>query len=145
MELTDLVAVGLAVLALMLILVWYYGHALRVASDLDMAVKTEMLAVFAEVRDAMALVAKSIGNLDQNIDDLKRHVTDIDSYAHTADVEWKVFNEQKIAPMLHKLDEISGLSVDLGRIEDRLGEIESAVDAIAAHPAFKWPRSKQQD
>jgi hypothetical protein len=47
--------------------------------------------------------------------------------------------------MLHKLDEIGGLSVDLGRIEDRLGGIESAVDAIAAHPAFKWPRSKQED
>lgn len=145
MELTDLVAIGLAVLALMLILVWYYGHSLKVVSELDMTVKAEMLSVLTEARESMAQVAVNIGHLDRNIDDLKRCVTDIDTYAHTADVEWKCFNEQKIDLMLNKLDEIGGLTVDLSHIEDRLGGIESAVEAIAGHPAFKWPGSKPQD
>ena len=41
-------------------------------------------------------------------------------------------------PMLNKLDEIGALSLSLDHIYDRLESIESAVDAIAAHPAFTW-------
>lgn len=91
MELTTLVAI--------LILVWYYGHSLKVASEVDARVKAALLTELAGIKDSVAHVAKSIS-------DLERRVAEIDTYAHSADVEWKYFNKQKIDPMLEELYEI---------------------------------------
>lgn len=126
----------LATLILIAVLVWYYGHSLKVASEVGIHFKSTLLTDLLGIKDALAQVAK-------NITDLEMQVAKIDDYAHSADVEWKYFDEQKIAPMLQKLDEIGALSVSLDSIHDTLGSIERAVDSIAAHPAFTW--SKDED
>lgn len=126
----------LAALVLIAVLVWYYGHSLKVASEVEIRLKSALLTEIHSVKDVLAQVAR-------NISDVEKHVSEIDSYAHSADVEWEYFNKQKIAPMLQKLDEIGALSVSLNGIHSKLKMIESAVDAIAAHPAFTW--SKDDD
>ena len=85
----------------------------------------------------------SVAQVAKNIGDLERRLANIDSYAHSPDVEWKFFNKQKIDPMLKKLDEIGALSVPLESIYDKLGMLESAVEAIAAHPAFTWSKDEE--
>lgn len=117
----------LATLILIAVLVWYYGHSLKVASEAGIHLKTTLLMDLLGIKDALAQVAK-------NITDLEMQVAKIDDYAHSANVEWKYFDEQKIAPMLEKLDEISGLSVSLNNIHDVLGDIDRMVMSIASLP-----------
>lgn len=125
----------LAALILIAVLVWYYGHSLKAASGVGIRLKTTLLTDLLGIKEALTQVAK-------NITDLEMQVAKIDDYAHSAAVEWKYFDEQKIAPMLQKLDEIGALSVPLDSIHATLGSIESVVESIAAHPAFTWPEDE---
>lgn len=89
----------LSVLILIAILLWYYGHSLSVAREVDSRLTSTLLTELLGIKDTLAQVAR-------NITDLERHVAKIKSYAHSTEVEWKYFNKQKIDPMLQKLDEI---------------------------------------
>lgn len=130
-----------ALVLILILLVWYYGHSLKAISEVDARIKSALLTEFVGIKESVAQVAK-------NISDIERRLAEIDTdarwAAHSADVEWKFFNEQKIDPMLEKLDQVGAdLSSSLDGIEVELGRIESSVDAIAAHPAFTW--SKDED
>ena len=120
----------LAALILIAVLVWYYWHSLKVATEIDSYLESGLLTEFLGIKDALTRAARNIADLD-------RQVAKIESYAQSTDVEWKYFNKQKIDPMLQELAQIGGeLSVSLGSIHDKLGMIESAADAIAAHSPF---------
>ena len=52
--------------------------------------------------------------------------------------EFGAWSKQGFKSIRDKLDEIATLSMDLSRIDDKLGMIGNSVDAIVAHPAFSW-------
>jgi hypothetical protein len=122
----------LAALILIAVLVWYYGHSLKVASEVDIRLKSTLQTDLLGLKDALTQVANNITNLEMQ-------VAKIDGYAHSADVEWKYFDEQRIAPMQQKIDEIGAFSISIESIHETLGSIERAVGSIATHPAFTWP------
>ncbi len=131
----------LAALVGIFVLVWYYGHSLKVASEVNTRVSSELLSELLTIKDFMAQVSKNVADLSKKITDLERLLWELERFADSAGVGWKDFNE-KIDAMLQKLDSIGALSVDLDSIHSTLESMERAVDAIAAHPAFTWPRDK---
>ena len=122
----------LAALISIAVLVWYYGHSLKVASEVGIHLKNTLLTDLLGIKEALAQVAI-------NITDLEMQIAKIDDYAHTANVEWKFFDEQKMTPILEKLEDIGTFSVSLDSINDTLGHIERAVGSITDHPACTLP------
>lgn len=128
----------IAILVGILIVVWYYGHSLKAASESDSRIKASLPQEFFDLKNSLSKLNTSVTQVAKNIEGLEHHLSAIGRAVDSAEVEWKHFNKHKIDAMLNKLDSLGAFSVDLSSIHDTLQSIESAVDAISAHPAFTW-------
>lgn len=127
----------LAILIVILVVVWYYGHMLR--GDVLVAAH-DIHTALSEIKDSVDQVSKNTAELEQRLD---KCCLKFDDFMNSVNVDWKYFNKEKMDVVLKKLESIEALSGDLESINATLQSLENSVDSIAAHPAFTWPKKEK--
>jgi len=109
----------IAILAVLLIVVWYYGHSLSES--------------IAQLPNRDPQIEKGVDNLAE----IERHVRSIEQQLH----DFERIHRLDGADFGKKLESIAALSYELQSIERVLAAIQLDIEIITDHPAFTHERS----